>query len=145
MILYADAAGALIRVTTDADQDAKFGPPDVYAESLEIDPDTNPQIVAALMGRLPNVLWQDIRLLSGVLSYKGTVTTVNPPGPAWQAQVEAEDAKAHILEAIDGALADYAAVLAHWDALTQAQLKAVVKRNTEVLVQLLRYHRRELL
>ncbi|MFA6270879.1 MAG: hypothetical protein WC657_06775 [Candidatus Paceibacterota bacterium] len=55
------------------------------------------------------------------------------------------DAKARILEAIDGAIADYDAALAVWATLTAAQQKAVLKRLVQVQTQLLRYHRRELL
>ncbi len=60
-------------------------------------------------------------------------------------EAEDSDARTRILAAIDAALADYDAALAAWDKLTAAQQKAMVKRNVEVLVQLLRYHRRELI
>lgn len=59
-------------------------------------------------------------------------------------EAEGEDAGGRLLALIDAALADYALALSRWDALTAAQLKAVVRRNMEVLVQVLRYHRREL-
>jgi len=58
-------------------------------------------------------------------------------------RVDAEDAKARILAAIDAALADYAAALERWDVLTVTQQKAVLRRLVEVQAQLLRYHRRE--
>lgn len=145
MRIYADAAGTLLRVTADDEQDATYGPPEGYAEVLEVDPDTNPQIVAALTGQLRGVRWQDVRLSGGVLSHKGQPVTVNPPGGAWRAAEERADAQARILAAIDSALGDYEQALSHWDGLTQAQLKAVVKRLVQVQVQLLRYHRREVL
>jgi hypothetical protein len=140
VILYADAAGRLVRVVRTEEERAHYGPPPEYAESLEIDPETNPLII-----RHVDVDWDDVRLSGGALTYHEQPVTVNLPGPAWVARVEAENAKERLLEVIDGALADYDAALAHWDTLTQAQLKAVVKRNAEVLVKVLRYHRRELL
>ncbi|MCK9357096.1 MAG: hypothetical protein M0R22_08160 [Dehalococcoidia bacterium] len=62
-----------------------------------------------------------------------------------EANTEGTDAKARILEQIDAALAEYAAALAGWDKLTTAQVKVVVKRLVQVQVQILRYHKRELL
>lgn len=138
MRIYADGAGHLLRVCRTAEEEAHYGVPETYAESLEIDPDTNPHII-----RHVDVDWNDVRLSGGVLTYNGQPVTVNAPGPAWRAAQEQADARARILAAIDAALDDYDAALAHWDTLTQAQLKAVVKRLVEVQVQLLRYHRRE--
>ena len=143
MFLYAGTTGALLRMNVSDEDLAMFGIPDGCTETLEFDPETNPQIVAALTGQVHGVLWQDIRLSGGVLSHKGTPVTVNPPGPAWLARVDAEDAKARILAAIDAALADYAAALDRWDVLTTVQQKAVLRRLVEVQAQLLRYHRRE--
>ena len=140
MRIYADLAGCLLCAQRDGDG---IQAPAVYAESLDIDPATNAEIVAALTGQLHGVLWQDIRLSGGVLSHKGTSVVVNPPGPARLARVDAEDAKARILAAIDAALADYAAALERWDVLTVTQQKAVLRRLVEVQAQLLRYHRRE--
>lgn len=140
MRVYADAAGRLVRVCRTAEEAAHYGPPAGYAESLEIDPETNPHILRHL-----DVDWNDVRLQGGVLTFKGQPVTVHPPSFAGQACVEAEDARTRILAAIESALADYDMALSHWDTLTQAQLKAVVKRLVQVQYQLLRYHRREVL
>ena len=138
MLIYADTSGHLVRVLKMDDEIVQYGPPSSYAETLEIDADTNPQLVQRI-----DTAWNDVRLVSGVLTYKGTPVTVNPPGPAWLARVDAEDAKTRILAAIDAALADYAAALDRWDVLTAAQQKAVLRRLVETQAQLLRYHRRE--
>jgi hypothetical protein len=140
MRIYADGAGHLLRVCRTAEEEAHYGVPETYAESLEIDPDTNPHII-----RHVDVDWNDVRLSGGVLTYNGQPVTVNAPGAAGQARAEAEDARCRLLAAIGGAMADYDQAITHWDTLTQAQLKAVVRRNVEVLYQLLRYHRREVL
>jgi hypothetical protein len=140
MLLYADGEGRLLRVLKTAEERARYGAPDGYAESLEMDPDTNP-----LIARHIDTAWNDVRLRDGVLTYKGQPVPVNPPGAAWQARAEGEDAKARILEALDATLADYDAALSHWATLTNAQRNAVLERVVRVQVQVLRYHRRELL
>jgi len=139
--LYADGEGRILRCEYDALTAEAVGEPDPLtgvAETLDIANDTNERLVAVQD-------WSAFRLVAGVLTYKGQVVPVHPPGPAWRAAQEQADARARILAAIDAALDDYDAALAHWDTLTQAQLKAVVKRLVQVQVQLLRYHRREVL
>ena len=85
------------------------------------------------------------RLSAGVLTREGNLVMLNPPSITWQAQIEATDSKAHILEETNAALTDYEAALIRWDTLTTVQQKAVLRRLVQVQVQLLRYHRRELL
>ena len=138
MFIYADADGCLMRVLKTDDEIAQYGPPGSYAEELEIDADTNPQILQRI-----DTAWNDVRLVGGMLTYKGAPIAVNPPGPTWLVQAETIDAKSRILTAIDAALTDYAAALERWDVLTAAQQKAVLRRLVEVQAQLLRYHRRE--
>lgn len=140
MILYADGEGRLMRLLRTAEDMVEYGAPDHFAESLEIDPEANPLVVRHI-----DTAWNDVRLSGGVLTYRGQPVPVNPPGAAWQTRAEAKDARGRLLATIDGALSDYDAALSRWDTLTQVQLKAVVLRNVQVLYQLLRYHRREVL
>lgn len=140
MWIYAGSDGRLVRVCKTEDEFMRYGPPVAYTESLEVDPDTN-----SLIGSRIDVASNDVRLSGGILSYKGQALTVNPPSAEWVARTDADDAKERILAAIDTALADYANALAAWATLTVPQQKAVLRRLVEVQVQLLRYHRRELL
>jgi hypothetical protein len=130
--LYADANGVLLRaVLSDAEEERFPDPPNDTAEMLEIDADTNPQIVAALTGHLPEILWQDVRLSGGILSYKGQPVTVAMPSAAYSERQQALTL-ARALKAYNGLSNP-----------TQAQTVAAVKANNRLTLILGRLLLRE--
>jgi len=140
-IIYADNVGNILGLwQPEGDGTMPDPSPPEHVEALTFDPYQNLDLLMEIAGEPTK-----FRLLAGVLTRDGNLVVMNPPSAIWQAQIEATDAKIRILEAINTALADYEAALAHWDTLTMAQQKAVLRRLIQVQMQLLRYHRRELL
>jgi len=82
MRLYANQEGELIQViVTDSEEVMYPEPPPGAVESLSIDAETNPQIVALIQGIVP---WQELQLTGGVLYAAGQPVTINPAGEHYQ-------------------------------------------------------------
>jgi len=116
--------GALIRLLKNAQEEAEYGPPDAYDEMLAFDADTNPQIVAALSGEIPNVRWQDASLVDGVLYYNDEPVTVNPPGQAYEDREYLRDWWAALNNALDNvgaAITQTEQAETNWPTLTSQQ------------------------
>lgn len=72
--LYANEAGELIRVLADSLQEQQWGAPPAWADSLEFDPGTNPNVLPAIAAD-----HNGHRLTGGVLYRDGVAVTINPP------------------------------------------------------------------
>lgn len=57
-----------------ADEPIPYG-----AEIVEFDEETNADLIAALCGRIPGVLWQDHAIERGQITHKGEPIAINPP------------------------------------------------------------------
>ena len=79
MQIYAYASGELVRINKTDKEVVAYGPPAVYAELLEIDPDTNQHIVNYI-----DTAWNVTQLIGGMLYYNGNPVTVNPPSEYYQ-------------------------------------------------------------
>ena len=77
--IYANTTGELIRVLKTDEEIIQYGAPTVYAELLEIDPDTNQHIVNYI-----DTDWNNTQLVDGTLYYNGNPVVVNPPGEYYQ-------------------------------------------------------------
>jgi hypothetical protein len=75
--LYADASGAIVRALITDTDDTAYGPPPIYTEVLEFDPDTNTTLVDDLYKST-----SAFRLSGGVLTRSGQVVTVAPESTA---------------------------------------------------------------
>lgn len=117
MLIYALADGSLTRVLKTDAEIKQYGPPDEYAEVLELDPATNPLIVRRI-----DTSWNDTRLIGGVLTYKGSVIAINPPGDEWLA-VERERGSESV-----------AASIPSWATWTEAEAAAWYNANVTALV-----------
>jgi len=51
------------------------------AEIVEFDERANPELLDALCGRSPGVLWQDIEIVRGAIFIQKRPVTINPPEP----------------------------------------------------------------
>lgn len=139
MRLYADGDGRLIRAVKTDEEMAQYGAPDKAVYTLEVDAETNPQVM-----KYVDTAWKDVHLQDGALTYYGTPVPINPPSRSFVVRVEAADAADRLVDTIDGVLDAFAVALGHWDTLTIAEVKKLVRRLVEVQIQVLRYHRREL-
>ena len=79
MQIYAYESGELVRVLKTDAEIAHYGAPAVYAELLELDPDTNQHIVNHI-----DTAWNVTQLIDGVLYYNANPVVVNPPGEYYQ-------------------------------------------------------------
>lgn len=91
MQIYSNALGELIRVLKTQAEIEQHGPPGLYVEMLELDPETNPLIVNHI-----DTAWDDTRLSGGVLTYLGVEVPVNPPGQAWIERLREEAAETSV-------------------------------------------------
>jgi hypothetical protein len=132
MHIYADSEGRLLLVAfSEADEAEVTAPPPGTAQTLALDAQTNPQIVAALSGELPGLVWADVRLSGGMLYHKEQPVPVNSPGAAWSERRAA-------LELARG--------LKQFNALaspTQAQAVAAIKANNRLTLIMARLLLRE--
>lgn len=135
-IIYGSGTKIIRFIQTDAERE-QYGDPTQYDTALEFDPDTNPQIIDGLAGRLPNVRWQDASLINGVLYYNDEPVTINPPSETYQDRVYLRDWWQRLSTALDNvatAITQTEQAEAIWPSLTPAQKQTwLVDHFDEVL------------
>ncbi|MCA9915036.1 MAG: hypothetical protein KC496_16895 [Anaerolineae bacterium] len=78
-ILRANTSGELIQVLICEDEIANYAAPEETAYELEIDAETNADLIAQIQRDIDN-----FQLIADSLSYNGTVVTIQPPSSETQ-------------------------------------------------------------
>lgn len=73
--------GTILRLLTNEREEAAIPVPP-GASSLAFDATTNADLLDGLSGRLPGVLWQDHRVVAGLLQRQGVPVPLAPPSRA---------------------------------------------------------------
>ena len=112
MKIYSRFDGYILRVLKTKAQELQYGAPSSYDYMLELDPETNQQIVQYI-----DTDFNNTTMIDGVVYYLGSPVTVNPPGDTWNQALRQNNAEIQ------------AGNIPNWASWTEAQALAWLQTN----------------
>ena len=89
MRIYSLSDGTLLRVLKTLAEEVEIGEPAGFTYELEIDPDTNQEIVSYI-----DTDWNNTLMIAGMVTHLGVELTINPPGQAWIQRARQQQSRA---------------------------------------------------
>ena len=112
MKIYSRFDGYILRVLKTKAQEAQHGAPSSYGYMLELDPETNQEIVQYI-----DTDFNNTTVINGIVYYQENPVTINPPGDAWEQALVQDGAEAQ------------AGNIPNWATWTEAQALAWLQTN----------------